>query len=339
MGLMALGGCDAPPIDTVETGFRGTGMVHVADRGELREKVAETAEQLPDLPPPTTGNTPQPYENVQVLGDLSLQEFTRTMQALTAWVSPEEGCNYCHVVDEQGVANFASDDIYTKRVSRWMLRMVKDLNTNWESHVGEGGVTCNACHQGQPQPDDVWYFTDEAQIYRHYLDRMDARVQAQAALDVNADPEQNRVSVKQTEYTYALMIDMSESLGVNCTYCHNSPRWGSWEESTPQRVTALRGIRMAREINNDWILPITNDLPDSILGPMGDAPKVGCVTCHQGAYKPFYGAGNASAWPALEGPAVVLPPPSDTASADGESGEAAPAASEGVAAASDDPLP
>jgi len=34
-------------------------------------------------------------------------------------------------------------------------------------------------------------------------------------------PSGNRSSIKQTEWTYSLMIHMSESLGVNCTYCHN----------------------------------------------------------------------------------------------------------------------
>jgi photosynthetic reaction center cytochrome c subunit len=49
--------------------------------------------------PRVTGNGTQGsdiYQNVQVLGDLSAGEFNRLMAAITAWVSPEEGCTYCH---------------------------------------------------------------------------------------------------------------------------------------------------------------------------------------------------------------------------------------------------
>jgi photosynthetic reaction center cytochrome c subunit len=42
---------------------------------------------------PTAG---QVFQNVKVLGDLPVGEFTRTMLAMTAWVSPKEGCTYCH---------------------------------------------------------------------------------------------------------------------------------------------------------------------------------------------------------------------------------------------------
>jgi photosynthetic reaction center cytochrome c subunit len=34
---------------------------------------------------------------------------------------------------------------------------------------------------------------------------------------------------------------------------------------------------------------------------MGDAPKAQCVTCHNGAYKPLYGAQMAKDFPALWG--------------------------------------
>jgi photosynthetic reaction center cytochrome c subunit len=34
---------------------------------------------------------------------------------------------------------------------------------------------------------------------------------------------------------------------------------------------------------------------------MGDAPKVQCQTCHQGVYKPLYGAKMAKDYPAIWG--------------------------------------
>ena len=42
------------------------------------------------------------YENVQVLGDLTEDNFTRLMGAITQWVSPEEGCAYCHAKADDG---------------------------------------------------------------------------------------------------------------------------------------------------------------------------------------------------------------------------------------------
>jgi photosynthetic reaction center cytochrome c subunit len=117
-------------------------------------------------------------------------------------------------------------------------------------------------------------------------------------------PTGNRQSTKQAEYTYALMTHMSQALGVNCTYCHNSRSFASWESSTPQRATAWYGIRMARELNVNYLDPLATVLPPEHRGPTGDAPKVNCTTCHQGAYKPLYGARHLEAHPALAGPAV-----------------------------------
>jgi photosynthetic reaction center cytochrome c subunit len=39
--------------------------------------------------------------------------------------------------------------------------------------------------------------------------------------------------------------------------------------------------------------------PAARLGPLGDVPKVGCATCHQGAYKPLYAAPMLKNYPAL----------------------------------------
>ena len=110
----------------------------------------------------------------------------------------------------------------------------------------------------------------------------------------------NRASLKQTEHTYSLMVHMSESLGVNCTYCHNTRNFQSWEESRPQRVTAWHGIRMARDLNNDYMTPLTKTFPTERLGSKGDVAKVNCTTCHQGAYKPLYGAPMAKSFPELQ---------------------------------------
>lgn len=318
---LALGACERPPVESVQQGFRGVGIVHVDNPRRLAEEVAAVAAVIPDLPPVNdfTNAPPAPagtFQNVQVLGHLSEIEFNRTMAALTAWVAqniPDDwpatnrGCNYCHVVQD-GVADFASDDIYTKVVARRMLQMTQTINAQFSSHVKETGVTCYTCHVGQPVPQNIWFYTDVNQPLRHYLDRDDIRVQSNVALTSEST---NRSSIKQTEYTYALMMDMSDGLGVNCTYCHNSARWASWEESSPQRLTALRGLRMIRVLNMDYLVPLQPEWPENRLGPMGDGPKMSCATCHNGAWAPQYAApaAKAAGWPGLyPAPAGLVPP-------------------------------
>jgi photosynthetic reaction center cytochrome c subunit len=139
------------------------------------------------------------------------------------------------------------------------------------------------------------------------LDDTSIRVVGSTAL-----PTGNRQSIKQTEWTYGLMMHMSSSLGVNCTYCHNSRSFQSWDMSTPQRETSWYGIRMVRDLNNDYLLPLESRFPQHRLGPTGDVAKIGCGTCHQGAYKPLYGQSMLATHPELVGSAVqttlVAPP-------------------------------
>jgi len=115
----------------------------------------------------------------------------------------------------------------------------------------------------------------------------------------------NRQSIKQTEATYGLMMHISRSLGVNCTYCHSSPAFANWTQSTPQRVTAWYGIRMARDLNDEFLIPLTPTFPALRLGPTGDVAKVNCASCHQGAFKPLYGQSMLKDYPALMGSAAA----------------------------------
>jgi photosynthetic reaction center cytochrome c subunit len=109
----------------------------------------------------------------------------------------------------------------------------------------------------------------------------------------------NMSSMKQTEWTYALMMNFSQSLGVNCTYCHNSRSFTDWDQSTPQRATAWYGIRMVRDLNTNYLDPLHGTLPPARLGPEGDSPKVNCATCHNGVYKPLFGVSMAKDFPEL----------------------------------------
>ncbi|MEN9513443.1 MAG: hypothetical protein RIQ95_71, partial [Pseudomonadota bacterium] len=45
--------------------------------------------------------------------------------------------------------------------------------------------------------------------------------------------------------------------------------------------------------------PLKPTYPAADLGPLGDAPKANCATCHQGVYKPFAGASMLKAHPEL----------------------------------------
>jgi photosynthetic reaction center cytochrome c subunit len=120
------------------------------------------------------------------------------------------------------------------------------------------------------------------------------RVNATTAL-----PESKGKPIQAAERTYGLMIHMSSSLGVNCTYCHNTRAISNWSQSTPQRTLAWHAIRMVRDLNGDYIEPLTSTFPPNRLGPTGDAPKLNCATCHNGQSKPLAGAHVVETYPEL----------------------------------------
>lgn len=308
-----------PPILSTQMGFRGVAMHQLTTPAE--KQLIEAANKLPDpidKADPTTDKATDVYQNVRVLTDLNVNEFNRVMLGLAAWVAPgETSCNYCHG------ENMASDDLYTKRVARRMLQMTREINKEWKSHVAATGVTCYTCHRGQPVPKNIWFtgtnpgaggFASNNQGMGHpnaingstglhadpFTDTIfgsyPIRIQATKAL-----PAGYGASIQSTERTYSLMIAMSKSLGVNCTFCHNSRAFENWEQSTPQRVTAWHGLQMTRHLNVDYLEPLKAEWPANRLGPNGDAPKLYCATCHQGANKPLLGVSLAKDWPELGG--------------------------------------
>ena len=318
VATVVIAGCERPPIDADQVGFRGTAMVTVENPREAKWPVHTVPDPLPAAASagPKAGEI---YQNVQVLGDLSVGEFTRFMQAMTAWVSPEQGCNYCH-----NPANLASDDIYTKVVSRRMIQMTKNINVDWTDHVQQTGVTCYTCHRGKNVPEYIWFQNDAAANQQAYTGNRNGQNTVAEdvgyhsmladplsyflvgdnldAIAVNSDswdPVKDQGSIQATEHTYSLMFHLSESLDVNCTFCHNSRAFSRWEESTPQRATAWHGLRMVNGLNNLYMLPLTSEFPDYRLGPAGDVPKVNCATCHQGQNKPLGGVSMVGDYPSL----------------------------------------
>jgi len=312
---------ERPPMDSVQRGYRGTGMDEIYNPRLLAKKADENKipASLPYLGDagPKAGTI---YKNVKVLNDVSVGEFTRLMASITTWVAPTQGCAYCHDANDM-----ASDALYTKVTARRMLQMVRHVNSDWKPHVAETGVTCYTCHRGQPVPPNVW-FNDPGPVqagglaqtpagknhpalaagatslpfdpYTPFLEQNnDIRVVSQTAL-----PTADRHSIKQTEWTYALMMNFSQGLGVNCTYCHNSRSFTDWDQSSPQRATAWYGIRMVRDLNTTFLDPLNTVLPRARLGRLGDSPKVDCATCHNGVYKPLFGVSMAKDFPELKTP-------------------------------------
>ncbi len=352
---LLVSGCERPPVETEQKGFRGVGMVDIQNP-RLEAELAKQQGEIPKAPAPAPATGPKAgdiYQNVQVLNDLSVAQFGRFMQAMTDWVVPDDApegkkeCNYCHLG-----GNLASDDVYTKRVSRWMIQMNQNINSEWKTHVASTGVTCYTCHRGQAVPNWVWSKNEEGQASESYMgddgpyewgvgegseqvrpaqakgftayrdgqniaskqigttslpydpftpfleeDVNNIRVQASTRLPEGTTDK----NLKDTEWTYALMIHMSNSIGKSCNYCHNSRAWSDWSQSTPQRIQSWYGLRMVANLNNDYIKPTAPHLPDYRLGPMGDVPKVNCSTCHQGVNKPLNGANMLKDYPTLQG--------------------------------------
>jgi photosynthetic reaction center cytochrome c subunit len=320
VAMLFTAGWTAPPIHTVQGGYRGLSMGQLSTpESERLLKLANVLPDAIDKASPGGDRATAVYQNVQVLTDLSSDQLLRVMTGFAAWVAPADvGCPYCHNPD-----NLADDSLYTKRVARRMLQMTRHINKDWQAHVADTGVTCYTCHRGQPVPSNIWFagappLTGGAAA-TNYGDGHPNKVNGSTAM--NTDPfsgllDQNgiiRVQATQalpigvgapilsTEKTYSLMIAMSYSLGVNCTFCHNAQSLGNWATSTPQRVTAWQGLNLVRDLNVNYLIPLKPEFPANRLGPTGDGPKLYCATCHQGASKPLLGVSLAKDWPELGG--------------------------------------
>jgi photosynthetic reaction center cytochrome c subunit len=320
VGIILLG--NPYQTSTVQTGPRGTamGVVKIDAYRIADPSIEDYLTEEPYVPEGGELLAKDIYENVQVLGELTEDNFNRVMLAMTQWVAPEEGCAYCH--GDVDIENYGNDDLYTKVVSRTMIQMTQNINENYEDHVGGAGVNCYTCHRGEPVPSEIWFnitpVNDNAAGWSANQNRATSISQSTSLpsdalekylADYNAirvhDLEsrvdnEGTATIQDTERTFSLMNYFSNSLNVNCTFCHNSRAFYELEESTPQLLQSQLGIGMVQEINLDYLPEIEGILPQERLGSIhGDVPKVGCKTCHKGYSKPLDGTDMISDWPEL----------------------------------------
>jgi Photosynthetic reaction centre cytochrome C subunit len=71
-------------------------------------------------------------------------------------------------------------------------------------------------------------------------------------------------------------VGWANSLGVNCTHCHNDKDWASEEKNEKQ---------IARDMS-DMGFKISGELLKNIKNLKSERPVVNCTTCHRGQARP-----------------------------------------------------
>lgn len=317
---------------SLQTGPRGTGMSVPEFSAQVIQPdptIEEYYTEEPYVPEGGEELAKDIYENVQVLGELTEDNFNRLMLAMTQWVAPDDGCAYCH--GDVDLEEYGKDDLYTKVVSRRMIEMTQNINENWDGHVNgvaEVGVNCYTCHRGENVPSDIWFnispVTEATSGWASVQNRATSLSQSTSlpshALEVYlTDPDsyvnvhdleshvagvpgltEDVHTIQKTEMTFSLMNYFANSLGVNCVFCHNSRAFYDGAEVTPQWGLALLGRQMVIEMNTEYLIPLKGTYPENRLGPIyADAPKAACRTCHKGYQRPMQGLNVIADWPEL----------------------------------------
>ena len=330
------------PGASYDVGPRGQAMVQFLPTEAEAKAQTRPAPRLPaiaDDPRPAL----QAFKNVKVLTDLNAGDFMRLQTAMTAWVSPGQGCNFCHAGGD-----YASDANPHKAAARTMLIMTRHINSDWRSHVGTAGVTCFGCHQGQPVPAEIWFqsparpkfrtaeagddWNEAARTVRTFFPNQGYEEYLLQATPAHGEPlttlpTGTAPSPVEVKRLYEAMMQMSDGMGVNCGYCHQSRDFTDWRQSTPMRWTGYSGIVMTRDLNRQFLLrlaqqdPITRwqsgnprplSLPPRMRGAQIGNGLVDCATCHRGAPRPRDPAASAGGVAGLIGPS---PAPTTVAAA------------------------
>lgn len=309
------------PTASQQTGPRGTGM-HV-------QEFVSTLSQYPDVDGFVTSEPVVPGASSQLaidvlegvppaLANVTVENYERLRDAMRSWTGIPD-------LLEPG------NDSYQTALAYSMISMTQSINQDWIGHVqanAEVGVTCYTCHRGQPVPNNIWFrvgnvnsnvagwpaiqnrvtmtsnFTSLPSTYLEHFLLLDENGEYGVAqvhdLVSRAENPPGSPLIQQAEMTYAWMNYFSNSMGVNCTFCHNTRAFYDPAQVTPQWATASLGILMVQETLEEYILPLETVLPPERLGPVyADVPKLACRTCHQGEQQPLNGLNVIRNWPEL----------------------------------------
>ena len=304
---------------SLQTGPRGTGMLVTkfsveATRPDPTLAGFQATTSAPVVPSGGEELAGDARDNVPPgLETLTVENYDRLLTAMRSWT---------------GIPNLFDDlDSYQTNVGYVMIGMTRNLNENWDGHVnanGEVGVTCYTCHRGQPVPSNVWYDTVPLKATEGWssIQNRAAPLSSWTSLPTDAlraylvdygrigvhdlesraegvPGQDGYPAIQNAERTYSLMNYFSNSLNVNCTFCHNTRAFYDGAQVTPQWGTASLGIAMVQELNNDYLISLDGLLPPERLGPMGDTPKAACATCHKGYQRPLQGTNVIADWPEL----------------------------------------
>ncbi|MDU9006652.1 photosynthetic reaction center cytochrome PufC [Sedimentitalea todarodis] len=307
--------------DSLQSGPRGSGMERVEFKSDLArpDPTIEAFLSSTSTPVPPQGGDETAgaaRENVPPgLENLTVENYDRLLAAMRDWT---------------GIPDLFDDaDSYQTAVGHVMISMTRNINENWDGHVSankEVGVTCYTCHRGQEVPSDVWFKATPVNKASQGWSSVQNRVTPLSSftslpsdaleaylLDsetIGVHDLESRVAgipgkddfpgIQHAERTFALMNYVANSLGVNCTFCHNTRAFYDGSQVTPQWGTESLGIQMVQELNNDYLVPLAGLLPPERLGPVhGDAPKAACKTCHKGYQQPLQGTNVIGDWPEL----------------------------------------
>ncbi|MGJ8603629.1 MAG: photosynthetic reaction center cytochrome PufC [Marivita sp.] len=306
--------------DSLQTGPRGTGMSVPEFRNEVRKADPTiagylTRDQITEADIAAVSEAA--LQNVPpALGDIAPEQYAELVVAMRSWT---------------GIPDLMEDpDNYQTQVAYTMVGMTQSINEDWIGHVqsnAQVGVTCYTCHRGEAVPSEIWFkmgpvneaaggwaavqnrVTVQSQYTSLPSDALETFLLDYGRISVHnleahvaEYPHEEGVTTWQdTERTFSLMNYVSNSLGVNCVFCHNTRAFYDPEQVTPQWSTEMLGISMVQEINNDWLVPLEGLLPPERLGPVfADAPKAACKTCHKGYQQPLQGLNVIAEWPELE---------------------------------------
>lgn len=304
---------------SLQTGPRGTGMSipeYNSDLGTPDPTIGTFVSSDPIPPQPGDQLAKDAYpEAPEILGDLTVANYDRLVEAMRLWTGVD--------------TLFNGEESYQNTVAIRMIEMTQNINENWDGHVNANeqvGVTCATCHRGQAVPSEVWFqnspvkdtnmagwgavqnrATSTSQFTSLPSDHLEELLVNYGQINVHSlesrvsePPAEGYPTWQNTERTFALMNYMANSLGVNCTFCHNTRAFYDPEQVTPQWGTASLGISMVQELNNDYLIPLQDTYPAERLGVVhADAPKAACATCHKGYQKPYQGLNVIADWPEL----------------------------------------